>query len=73
MATFLPSTQLRQWRGGTSTVNGLQLGRDSLLLGAGLAIQCAAEQPPDGFYYDGELGRKDYEMASVTGGIRFTF
>ena len=54
------------------TVNGPQLGRDSALIGAGFAIQFN-ERLSTYFYYDGELGRKNYESNSVTGGVRLTF
>jgi len=58
--------------GSTFTVNGPKLGRDSALLGAGFAIQCS-ERCSTYFYYDGELGRKNYQSSSVTGGIRVAF
>jgi len=58
--------------GNSFLVNGPQLGRDSALLGAGFAIQCS-ERCSTYFYYDGELGRKNYESNSVTGGLRVTF
>jgi autotransporter-associated beta strand protein/T5SS/PEP-CTERM-associated repeat protein len=58
--------------GGAFTVNGPQLGRDSALLGAGFAIQCS-ERCSTYFYYDGELGRKNYESNSVTAGVRIAF
>jgi hypothetical protein len=53
-------------------VNGPKLGRDSLLLGAGFAIQCS-ERCSTYFYYDGELARTNYESNAVTGGIRLSF
>ena len=58
--------------GNTFTVNGPQLGRDSVLLGAGFAIQCS-ERCSTYFYYDGELARKNYQSSSVTGGFRLAF
>jgi len=58
--------------GDNFTVNGPELGRDSVLLGAGFAIQFN-ERCSTYFYYDGELGRKNYESNSVTGGFRYAF
>jgi outer membrane autotransporter protein len=54
------------------SVSGPKFGRDSLLLGAGFAIQCT-ERISTYFYYDGELGRTNYESNAVTGGIRVSF
>ena len=54
------------------SVTGPKFGRDSLLLGAGFAIQCT-ERISTYFYYDGELGRTNYESNAVTGGIRVAF
>ncbi len=58
--------------GGTFTVNGPKLGRDSVLLGAGFAVQCS-DRCSAYVYYDGELGRTNYHAAAVTGGVRFAF
>ena len=58
--------------GGTFTVNGPKLGRDSVLLGAGFAVQCN-DRCSAYVYYDGELGRTNYHAAAVTGGVRFAF
>jgi len=59
--------------GGSSfLVNGPQIGRDSALLGAGFAIQFN-ERLSTYLYYDGELGRKNYQSTSITGGIRVAF
>ncbi|MEP6668965.1 MAG: autotransporter-associated beta strand repeat-containing protein [Chthoniobacter sp.] len=58
--------------GNSFTVAGPQLGRDSVLLGAGFAIQFN-ERMSTYFYYDGELGRKNYQSTSVTGGFRVAF
>ncbi|EDY17329.1 outer membrane autotransporter barrel domain protein [Chthoniobacter flavus Ellin428] len=57
---------------GSFVVQGPRLGRDSLLLGAGFAIQCS-ERCSTYFYYDGELGRTNYQSNAVTGGIRVAF
>ncbi|EDY18046.1 outer membrane autotransporter barrel domain protein [Chthoniobacter flavus Ellin428] len=58
--------------GDSFRVSGPQLGRDSALLGAGFAIQLN-ERWSTYFYYDGELGRRNYQSSSVTGGLRMTF
>ena len=58
--------------GGSFLVNGPEIGRDSLLLGAGFAIQCS-ERCSTYFYYDGELGRSNYTSNAVSGGIRIAF
>jgi outer membrane autotransporter protein len=54
------------------TVNGPRIGRDSALLGAGFAIQFN-DRCSTYFYYDGELGRTNYQSTSVTGGVRVAF
>ena len=58
--------------GGTFTVNGPELGRDSLLLGAGFAVLWN-ERTSTYVYYDGELGRTNYNSQNVSGGVRMSF
>jgi len=58
--------------GNSFLVNGPELGRDSALLGAGFALQLN-ERTSFYTYYDGELGRKNYQATNVTGGFRFAF
>ena len=58
--------------GGNFLVNGPEIGRDSVLLGAGVAIQCS-ERFSTYFYYDGELGRANYDRHGVSGGVRVAF
>ena len=58
--------------GNSFLVNGPQLGRDSALLGAGFAIQFT-DRISTYLYYDGELGRKNYQSTSVTAGCRVAF
>jgi outer membrane autotransporter protein len=58
--------------GDSFLVAGPKIGRDSALLGAGFAIQCS-ERCSTYVYYDGELGRQNYQSTAVTGGIRFAF
>ncbi|MDR3402202.1 MAG: autotransporter domain-containing protein [Chthoniobacter sp.] len=71
-AAYALDSNFANGAGGNFTVNGPQLGRDSALLGAGFAIQCS-ERCSTYFYYDGELGRKNYQSTSVTGGFRYAF
>lgn len=54
------------------TVNGPVIGRDSLLLGAGFAILWN-ERTSTYVYYDGELGRTNYNSHNVSGGVRVSF
>ncbi len=58
--------------GNPFTVTGPKIGRDSLLVGAGLSVQwsprCASY-----LYYDGEVGRTNYNSHSISGGFRFQF
>jgi outer membrane autotransporter protein len=58
--------------GATFTVNGPRLGRDSALIGAGFAIQFN-DRCSTYIYYDGEVGRRNYESNAVTGGFRLAF
>ena len=58
--------------GNSFRVNGPQIGRDSALLGAGFAVQLN-ERTSIYAYYDGELGRTNYQATNVTGGVRLAF
>jgi outer membrane autotransporter protein len=58
--------------GDTFTVNGPRIGRDSALIGAGFAVQWN-ERFTTYVYYDGELGRTNYDSHSVSGGLRLAF
>jgi outer membrane autotransporter protein len=71
-AAYALESNFANGAGNSFLVNGPKLGRDSTLLGAGFAIQCS-ERCSTYFYYDGELGRKNYQSNAVTGGVRFTF
>ncbi|MDR3401602.1 MAG: autotransporter outer membrane beta-barrel domain-containing protein, partial [Chthoniobacter sp.] len=71
-AAYALDSSFANGAGNSFLVNGPQLGRDSALLGAGFAIQCS-ERCATYFYYDGELGRKNYQANSVTGGLRVAF
>jgi outer membrane autotransporter protein len=54
------------------TVSGLKIGRDSLLLGAGVAVLWN-DRISTYIYYDGELGRTNYDSHNVSAGVRVTF
>ncbi|MEP6668904.1 MAG: autotransporter outer membrane beta-barrel domain-containing protein [Chthoniobacter sp.] len=71
-AAYALDSSFANGAGNSFLVNGPQLGRDSVLLGAGFAIQCS-ERTSTYFYYDGELGRKNYQSTNVTGGFRYAF
>jgi len=71
-AAYDLTSSLANGAGESFLVDGPQLGRDSALLGAGFAIQCS-ERCSTFFYYDGELGRRNYQATNVTGGFRLAF
>jgi outer membrane autotransporter protein len=71
-ASYALDSSFANGSGDAFLVNGPKLGRDSALIGAGFAIQCS-ERCSTYFYYDGELGRENYESSSVTGGVRIAF
>ena len=54
------------------TVQGPTTGRDSLIVGAGFAIRWN-ERISTYVYYDGELGRTNYQSNNVSGGFRVEF
>jgi len=58
--------------GNSFTVNGPQIGRDSLLVGAGAAA-LLSDRISIYAYYDGEFGRTNYQSSSVSAGVRVTF
>jgi outer membrane autotransporter protein len=58
--------------GNSFTVTGPQIGRDSMLIGAGAAV-LLSERVSVYAYYDGELLRTNYQSNSVTAGVRMTF
>jgi fibronectin-binding autotransporter adhesin len=65
-------SSLASGAGNSFTVNGPEIGRDSLLIGAGAAVLWS-ERLSTYIYYDGEVGRTDYESHNVSAGVRFTF
>ena len=54
------------------TVHGPEIGRDSLLLGAGFAIVWN-ERFSTYVYYDGELARTNYQSSNISAGLRLQF
>ncbi len=58
--------------GNSFTVNGPEIGRDSLLLSAGFAIRWN-DRISTYAYYDGELFRTNYLSNNVSAGVRVTF
>ena len=58
--------------GNSFTVTGPRIGRNSLLLGAGVSV-FLSDRVSTYVYYDGELGRTNYQSNAVSGGVRITF
>jgi outer membrane autotransporter protein len=58
--------------GNSFTVTSPQVGRDSLLIGAGAAV-LLSDRVSVYAYYDGELLRSHYESNNVSAGVRMTF
>jgi outer membrane autotransporter protein len=58
--------------GNNFTVNGPQIGRDSLLIGAGAAV-LLNDRVSVYAYYDGELARTNFSSNNVSAGFRITF
>ncbi len=58
--------------GNTFTVHGPEIGDDSLLVGAGVAVLWN-ERTSTYVYYDGEIGRTNYSSNNVSGGVRLSF
>ncbi len=58
--------------GNAFTVNGPVIGRDSLLMSAGFTILWN-ERFATYFFYDGEVGRSNYDSHNISGGCRLRF
>jgi fibronectin-binding autotransporter adhesin len=58
--------------GNSFTVNGPEIGRDSLLIGAGAAV-IFNDRVSVYAYYDGELARTNYSSNNVSAGVRVSF
>ena len=53
-------------------VDGSRIGRDGLLVGAGFTVQFN-DRVSAYIFYDGDLGRTNYETNSVSGGFSVAF
>jgi outer membrane autotransporter protein len=58
--------------GANFTVQGAKIGRESVLVGAGVAVLWN-ERTSTYVYYDGELGRTNYQSNNVSAGVRWEF
>jgi autotransporter-associated beta strand protein len=58
--------------GNSFTVVGPQIGRDSILVGAGASV-ILSDRVSTYLYYDGEFARTNYLSNNVSGGVRLTF
>ena len=58
--------------GSVFTVHGAEIGRDSALLGLGVAVLWN-DRTSAYLYYDGEVGRANYSSNNVSGGMRMAF
>jgi autotransporter-associated beta strand protein len=58
--------------GNSFTVVGPDIGRDSLLIGAGATV-IWNDRVSTYLYYDGEVARTNYESHNVSGGVRISF
>ena len=70
--TYALDSSFASGAGNVFSVTGPRFGRDSALIGAGFSIQWN-ERFSTYVYYDGELGRTNYNSQSVSGGFRFSF
>ena len=71
-SSFALDSRFASGAGNTFTVHGPQIGDDSLLVGAGLAVLWN-ERTSTYVYYDGELVRTNYNSHNVSGGVRLSF
>jgi hypothetical protein len=55
-----------------STVHGPDIGRDSILVGAGTTV-ILNDRVSAYLYYDSEFARTNYLFNNVTGGVRISF
>jgi uncharacterized protein with beta-barrel porin domain len=53
-------------------VEGPQIGRDSILVGAGASV-ILSDRVSTYLYYDGEFARTNYLSNNVSGGVRLSF
>ena len=69
---FAFDTRFAKGGGGTFTVDGPEKDRDSLLVGAGVAV-IWNERTATYVYYDGEFARSNFDSNNVSGGVRLSF
>ena len=65
-------SRLANGGGSVFTVHGVEIGRDSALLGLGVAVLWN-DRTSAYLYYDGEVGRSNYQSNNVSGGMRMAF
>ena len=65
-------SQLNNGAGTPFSATGPDVGHDSLLIGAGAAVLWS-DRISTYIYYDGEIGRANYEAHAVSAGVRMTF
>ena len=65
-------SRLASGAGDPFLVTGPEIGRDSMVLGAGFAV-VLSDRLSTYLYYDGEFLRTNYDSSTVTGGFRFSF
>jgi outer membrane autotransporter protein len=70
--TYSIVASLANGAGNSFTVNGPPIGRDSLLIGSGVAV-ILSERVSTYLYYDGEFLRTNYLNNNVSAGVRVTF
>ena len=71
-SSYALTSRFANGAGNTFTVHGPQIGDDSLLVGAGVAVLWN-ERTSTYVYYDGEVFRSNYNSNNVSGGVRLTF
>ena len=69
---FAINSRFANGAGKSFTVKGAETGRESLVLGAGVAVLWN-ERTSTYVYYDGEIGRTNYDSHNVSGGMRMSF
>ena len=69
---FAITSSFANGAGGAFTTHGPETGRNSLLLGAGVAVQWS-ERLSTYVYYDGEIGRANFDSQNVSAGVRSAF
>lgn len=70
--TYAWDSSLANGEGNLFSVYGPKVGRDSLLLSAGVAVLWN-ERTSTYVYYDGEFGRTRYDSHNISAGVRVSF